>query len=429
MSQTAPSLRLTDTVVLRYLLFIGAVLVLLGGTGAAAMPLLSSPPAAGPERTALFMSSLFILGISWMVAILFWFMAAILRLLALQAQLNHAGRYQLEHLNAAISQLEEQLRGQSASQPEPPAIGSIWPSTLTTALSGQAAPQGTPEPAPGNGHANGGRAVPAEDTTSTNAQILDMLRQLRDLSMMNEVQRSQYAHAQFEKRKEGMLKQIDRAIATSHWHIAEELIHELQHLLPDDPAGAELAARVSTEKASRLHQDIEAARIQLRHLMSITAWPQADEIIDGLQQRYPDATDVEVLADELRHERTTFEAENLQRLFLDLKDATDHRQWRRAMAAADELIRRYPNDKKVEKLRIDLPTLQENADAQERRELETQFKDLLQRQRYEEAHDIAKRLIAKYPLSPAATELNKLLPKVQELIAQEKAKRQAPVSH
>ncbi|MEI8196012.1 MAG: hypothetical protein WCI73_08900 [Phycisphaerae bacterium] len=427
MSQTPPSLNLAGTHALRFLLLFGSVIVLIGGTVAAAMLLLGSPslPASGPERTSLIMSSLLIWGATWLVAVLLWSMAAILRLQALQTQLNQSAKYHLEHLHTTVLQLQDRLSQSPAAAPVP--AGTPWPTPATvphphsdTASSGE-----IPSP-PGNGHRHG---APAEDTTSTNVQILEILRQLRDLSMMNEGQRSQYAHAQFEKRKEGMLKQIERAIATSHWHVAEELIRELQRILPDDPIGAELAARVSSEKASRLHQDIEAARIQLRHLMSITAWPQAEEIITGLQQRYPDATDVEVLADELRHERTTFEAENLQRLFMDLKDATDHRQWRRAMAAAEELIRRYPNDKKVEKLRVDLPTIQENADAQERRELEAQFKDLLQRQRYEEAQDIAKRLIAKYPLSPAAAELNKLLPKVQELIAQEKAKRQTQVSH
>ncbi len=162
--------------------------------------------------------------------------------------------------------------------------------------------------------------------------------------------------------------------------------------------GAELAARLEREQAGRLRQDLEAAGTQLRHLMSIAAWTQAEEIVTSLGHRYPEAPEIAALGEELGRERDTAERESYQRLVLDLKDATDHKQWRRAALAGEELVRRFPNEPKVMKLKAnDLDTLKENADAQERREEEALFKDLLHRQRYDEAYTVAQRVISKFP--------------------------------
>jgi hypothetical protein len=51
------------------------------------------------------------------------------------------------------------------------------------------------------------------------------------------------------------------------------------------------------------------------------------------------------------------------------------------------------------------------------------FKELLHRQRYEEAIGVARHLIDRFPGTSAAMELNKLLPKVEELSRQEQQKR------
>ncbi len=83
---------------------------------------------------------------------------------------------------------------------------------------------------------------------------------------------------------------------------------------------------------------------------------------------------------------------------------------------------------RAEALRLDLPTLQENAAAHERKEQEELFKDLIKRQRYEEAISVARAVIQKYPNSPTATELNKLLPRVDEFRRQAANASQAAIA-
>jgi len=117
----------------------------------------------------------------------------------------------------------------------------------------------------------------------------------------------------------------------------------------------------------------------------------------------------------VRREHEAFTREQISGLFQDLRSATDRKDWPRAVLLAQELISRYPDDPEISKLSADLPTLRENADAQERREEETLFKELLLSQRYDEALQVAQRVMNRFPGSPTAVELEKLVPKVRDL--------------
>ena len=179
---------------------------------------------------------------------------------------------------------------------------------------------------------------------------------------------------------------------------------------------------MESEQSSRLEEDVRVARGRLKQLMSAALWQQAEELAGGLQEKYPGKAEADRLADDVRRERDNWERENMERLFRDISAANDKRQWRHAAQAVEEFIRRYPLDPRAEALRLDLPTLQENAAAHERKEQEEHFKDLFKRQRYDEALVVARGMIQKYPHSPLATELNKLLPRVEEMATQEAAK-------
>ena len=56
--------------------------------------------------------------------------------------------------------------------------------------------------------------------------------------------------------------------------------------------------------------------------------------------------------------------------------------------------------------------------------MEIEFKDLLNRHRYDECLAVAEKIIDAYPDSKAAAELNKMLPKLHELIRQDRLRRQ-----
>ncbi len=255
-------------------------------------------------------------------------------------------------------------------------------------------------------------------------QMLEILQQIRDAAMMSDSQRAQCAVAHWNRRKETISKLVERHMLSGDWAMAKWRVEELRTLLPEDEDLRFLSGRVMSAHAVRMTEELTAARAQLKQLVSVQAWAEADEILACLQMKYPQETQVLQLAGDIAHDREKFERQHRERLLSQLGDATEKRQWRRAIESAEEFIQRFPEDTVTERLRFDLTMLGDNASAAERKEQEGLFKDLLRRQRYDEAQRVANALIEKYPGSPAAAELTKMLPRVEELIRQEKMKRQ-----
>jgi hypothetical protein len=398
---SAPRVSTASTEMLRFILIALGVITILTGV---AMALLTGMTAfmggGGPVGPAILTALGIAIGAGVMAVVLFW-LSSVLRMLAAQVQQGHLNQTTLETVQSSLLRVEQAIR-------EAPAGG---------ATGGYVAAPAAPVAPQSAGAAD-------EVAQATTAQMLDLLQQIRDVTMMSDAQRQLWSSRHWTKKKEFITRLIERNITTGEWAVAFARMEELKALLPEDAEIQALGQRLVEEQSARLKDDITAARTQLRHLMSITAWAQAEEVAAALLNKYPHEAEVQAVTADVQRERAAFEQENMQRLFLDLHDSTEHRQWMRAIQVAEELVRRYPYEKRVEKLRKDLPTIKENAESQERKEQEDLFKDLLNRQRYEEAAGVAKGVIGKHPNSQAAQQLMKLLPKVEELIKQEKLKKQ-----
>ena len=392
MSATGRSWNSAGVDVLRFLLIALAAMFVVVGAGAALMQLVTG----GNIQAAQIISAMLLLVGSLTAALLLLAVATALRLLVVQIRHVEFTHHTMERLQQSILLLQEttsQIPQQMAAVPP-----------IVPAARELAADSGFSDAA--------------------SQQMLDLLTQIRDLSLMSDAQRLELGKQHWDKRKEYLVRLIDQNAAAGDFAVAAQHVRELQAIAPDEVATEQLAENIREKQSQMLADAVTAARSKMRHLMSISAWPQAEEVVRTLQRDFSGAADAQALADELTHEREAFDKENLARLSADLKDASEHRQWRRAYQTAEELIRRYPHEKKVEKLKADIHTIKENAESQERREQEELFKDLLKRQRYDDALSVANAVINKFPASTAAMELNKLVPKVEELIRQEQMKRQ-----
>lgn len=259
----------------------------------------------------------------------------------------------------------------------------------------------------------------------SNNQMVELLMQLRDFGLMNDQQRKVAADQYWEKKKGKLAEVIRQHMHRRDWRKARERINELLAAAPDDPLGHEFSEHLEQQKKAEVSQVVLEARNEVGALISVGEWDKVRELIKGLCARYPDEPSVTTLVEQVRREEHAARIDELQRLFATLKDATEHRQWHRAMMCARQLIERYPDEKLVDRIRSDLPTLEQNARIQERKEEEAMFQDLLHRQRYEEAMEVANRIVEKFPDSAAAVELtSRMIPKVQELARQERIKRQ-----
>ena len=260
-----------------------------------------------------------------------------------------------------------------------------------------------------------GAAEGSQALANGSARPVQLLEQLRDLTLMDEAQRKGYAQHFWARRKQSHLEAIERDVLVGDWTAAFARLEELQVVLPGDTQVSEMQERVESEQASRLEEDVRVARGRLKIMMASAMWPQAEELAASLQSKYAGKAEADRLVEDVRRERENWERENTEKLFRDITAANERHQWRQAVLAVEEFIRRYPLDDRAEALRLDLPTLQENSAAHERKQQEEHFKDLLKRQRYDEAIGVARAVIAKYPQSPTATEMSKLLPRIEEM--------------
>jgi hypothetical protein len=372
------------------MLIVLAMLLSLGGLGM--MILAIALPT--PGETGQLARGLMILVVSFCVAGLLLGCAVILKMQQTTHKLAQAEFKKISGLQEAIAELQQKI--------------AEMPQQQYYAAAPMVAPPPTPE---------------EQKAAAQMAESLAMVAEVRDLLLMNAEQREARSRAHWEQRKSSMRAEVERLISAGDWSAAEREIRSLQAIAPQDTTMGALFTRITQEQERRLNVALTEGRVRIRHFMSITAWPQAGQILDQLRAQFPDSVAVEELAAEVASEREAFDRETIARLYQDVKDASERREWRRAHASAEELVRRYPHDKKAEKIRGELDTMKENADSQERREQEELFKDLLKRQRYDEAYSVAMGVINKYPASPSAAELNKLLPKVEELIRQGQAAR------
>jgi hypothetical protein len=82
---------------------------------------------------------------------------------------------------------------------------------------------------------------------------------------------------------------------------------------------------------------------------------------------------------------------------------------------AEHLLEKFPTHRLADRIQMQLSTLQENAEIQERQELEVRIQELIHDHQFDEAIELAEDVVRRFPLSPQAESLEKLLPRIREL--------------
>jgi hypothetical protein len=89
--------------------------------------------------------------------------------------------------------------------------------------------------------------------------------------------------------------------------------------------------------------------------------------------------------------------------------------WRRALLHGQHLLEKFPSHPRAEGVRRQLKTLQDNAESEERQEMEIRIQELVRAQQIDEAIELGEDLMRRYPMSPQADSLETLIPKLREL--------------
>lgn len=403
--------------VIRMLLLALAWLILIGGIAATVTIFVKSPNLGVPAPLTAWLPWC-TLGAAVVIALNCFGLAILVRGQLMQLRLVRFMSRGVDQNLAAAAKLEEQLRKMDRRLDQLDQIASASasasaPATQYAVEAYQSAYAPTTEPV---------------SFPDANSQILSLLTDLRDGLMLSEPQRAQWAADLREKQNAALASDARNAISAGQWKTAEGIIEQIRRNNPDSPLAPGLSEELAASRTETIQQEISGVRENLRHLMSSNAWDQVHQITGALETRYPDDPAVIDLVARTRTEYEAWNRDGRAMLLSEYKNAADHRQWIQACTLAQQILERYPDDKLADKIRSDLTTLRQNAEIQTRRELELQYADLIKRQRHEEAYDVAQRVMEAYPDSSSARELQKHMPKLQELIKQDQARREAAIS-
>ncbi|MHC4717937.1 MAG: hypothetical protein ACYS5V_13265 [Planctomycetota bacterium] len=250
----------------------------------------------------------------------------------------------------------------------------------------------------------------------------ELLREMRELNvnllLSPDQRRAKHEHL-MARRAQGLAAAATRAVEDENLAEAQRQFDRLMDLAPDHPRVGPLRQRVEDLRRQVEARDIADATARAEELMAAGQYVQADAAARELAARHPDADGARELIRRVLREAKAFQAEHRRRMFAKVEKEASGRRWRAAMVAAEELLVTYPESPEAREVRAKLSTIADNAHIEEARELRDGISDLLSRRRFNEAIEKARDLIARFPDTTAAAELNKQMDRLTKLAAEE----------
>jgi outer membrane protein assembly factor BamD (BamD/ComL family) len=264
------------------------------------------------------------------------------------------------------------------------------------------------------GAAASGSSLPDSDTLD---ELVVLMREVRDISLLSDEQRALRLQAQGKAVLNLLQREVPVLLREHNWIEARNRVEEARERFPSFSEWDALEKQIEQMRAQVEAHDIEAAERQVDDLTSLGAWDRVAEVVHELLERHPDSVKANELAQRLRVQRNKAEAEQRARLMAQAQEASNNREWRTALATATSLIQRFPKSPEAQALRLQLPTLHENAEIQIRQGMEAEIRAMIKEQRFDEALRVAHELLQQYPNSPQAAVLREQLPRLQDKAA------------
>lgn len=243
-----------------------------------------------------------------------------------------------------------------------------------------------------------------------------LLEDIRELSMMNEHQRQSAYRQHVELQKQEALGQFAKLVQDQQWGQADQLLQRLEAQFANDPAVARSRQELEAARGAVEAEAFTQTRQRVESLMTGSSWDQALIVAQRFADDFPRHADGQQLLSRVIRERDLFRESAVGRLNHEIRAEIDNRNWRQALSLARSLIEMYPDHPRTHLIRQQLKTIEDNAEIEERQEQEVRIQELVRARRFQEAIDLAEQLIDRYPNSPQAESLEKLLPQMRDMM-------------
>ncbi|GMU83591.1 MAG: hypothetical protein IT450_22170 [Phycisphaerales bacterium] len=245
-------------------------------------------------------------------------------------------------------------------------------------------------------------------------ELVVLLREVRDISLLNDQQRQKRLEIQGQAVVGVLRREVPQLLREHNWIEARHRVQEARERFPNFPDWDSLEQQIEQLRAQVEQHDIESAERQIADLSALGAWDRVADVVKELMQRHPDSTRAYEVAQRVRSSRQKIETEQRAKMMAQAQESTNQREWNSAYLLAQQITARWPKSLEAQALRMQLPTLRENAEIQTRQKMESEIRNLVRAQRFSDAARIAHEVITQYPHSPQAEALREQLPKLQE---------------
>ncbi|HUN80892.1 MAG TPA: hypothetical protein VMV81_05205, partial [Phycisphaerae bacterium] len=184
---------------------------------------------------------------------------------------------------------------------------------------------------------------------------------------------------------------------------------------PDDLRATELVQEVEAARQQREADDFAGITREINDLISMSAWSQARKLAQELQVKRPDDPEARQLMLRIEREYRISQDEQRRRLYAEVQRFVSRKRWEEAKAAANAFVERFAGSDDAEAVRLQMPTLELNAEIETRQRLEAEIMVLVKHGRYIDATALARRVIEQYPDSPQADALRQQIGRLEEL--------------
>jgi tetratricopeptide (TPR) repeat protein len=255
----------------------------------------------------------------------------------------------------------------------------------------------------------------SDDVAQALHRIIGLFEEIRQLTLLDEKGRAARLEEQRQNHKAATLAEAITLLQARHWAKADAVLQTLEAQLPGDGDVTRARQELADRRTATEGDAISRASAAVEDLMAIGNWDQAVAAARELVHNFPDNPQAVAVEARVIRERELFEENTAHRLFEEVRQATERRQWQRALVAARQLLERFPGHRRAEKVRGQLETIQSNADIEQRQEAEAKIQDLIRSKRFVEAVAMAEQIVEKYPHSPQADSLEEMLPQMRAL--------------
>jgi hypothetical protein len=261
------------------------------------------------------------------------------------------------------------------------------------------------------------KPVTVKDYSQELETLQQSLGELRTLLLLPDTQRNRLAEENRKQRRESMIKHVFDVVSAHDWAVAQRELILLETEFPNDDDVAK--ARHYLEHTRKLFESETLVRSvrEIEQLMAAGAWEQAAERSRTLLSGFPANPEVQSLQARVEREFSIFQETNIQRMFDEIRHNIDNRDWRKALMHAERMIELHPHHRLTDVLHDQIKTLMDNAEIEERQELEIRIQEYLRDGQFDRAIEMAEDVIQRYPHSPQADSLKALLPRIREIAA------------